>query len=615
MFFSFFNRFFIFLFLITNVVVEGALFEGMKTGVNKKLIVAAQKIPNRSKTHQLQYSVFSQLQNVQKYQDVINTIDLIATQIKKEQNAHEEITMLFSTALVSSALSLVAKKLYFSIAKLRSIISYWKKIDDYSVLRYVITHAPKVWDVKLQHDFQIKQKIMAAENLCKKYISYLGRVSQLTQQMPSKIIPLSDNILWINEALSIMSTCSGQQCNKISLQDDFNARKFLYDFRLFLETFEVKYDEKFQKEKKSIMIPSYATRSFGKIFFTTLSLIGTGLFVWYKYAKIGEWWNKGYSKISDLVQKNIVGNVKTVYDKVFFEKRVVEQSTMPQKIDSVDFNTAYDELINEFKKLNQQFIDEVKKWTPSDDQQVKLKQELVALIGENNDKFTQQEMDEVIKEGDVLNFIDKAEDILWSTLSLGKTGRVVKYLPAASKLVVQHLPKHLYNTLEKLTKLLGTSVEIVQAKDKQINDVKDFFINKFNEKEKVIDELLKEIDSLRLLALLTPTVFTAVGSTLAIKKIYNFFTNRDYSILKRALKELETVAICSIKTPNNHENYGMFVFLLENLKLGVARISNSRYTRREELLEDLKRLDLSDLSFKERHKLILQIKESYIIFK
>lgn len=615
MFFIFLKRFFfiIFFFCIVKLPLSGALFEGMKMNINQQLIVCVQKLPNRFKTQQLQYSVFSQLQGARNVQHIINTVDLILTQIKKEQNP--EIELLFSAAIVSYMLSLLAKKLYVSIAKIRSIINYWKKIDNYSLLHYMITHSPQIWDIKVHNDFQIKQKIMLAENICRKYIARLGHTGQLTQHMPKDILDNNGCISWMNEALTVIYSCCGQKYKKMKTEE-FDAKRFFRDFKIFLTDFDSNYNAHFNKDKESIAIPSYTQRSFGKIVFTVTTLLSSAFSMWYKWAKVVQGSKDGYAKFTDLFENWIKEPVSDSYETVFPKKEKNEENKEENKAKEIILE--FKKLLLERKKKNmtvgQNLDKKIKEPDFSAEDINKLKKKIKKRFG---DYVSEEEIARVVENLDTdlaHKLAKKTQNAYWSSWNPLRypyqklMGKDADLLTRKAFILPELIKFKAYSDKKDLLQLALAGSEGLDTAYVGIDMVIDVGLEK-------IEKFEKETQALRLIGLLTPTVFTVLGSAWSIKKIYNFFTVRDYSILKRALKELETVTICSIKVPNNHENYGTFVFLLENLKLGVARISNSRYTKKEELLEDLKRLDLSDLSFKERHKLISLIKESYAIFR
>jgi|GEM_PF-4560437 len=562
-------------YLITLPCIHASsVFQTMATAINQQLFpITQQTITQPSDPHmqQLIRSVFAQLQNTTQTKDIGNIIDVILNILEQRQE-HQEIGVSLVVVVAAHSLRIIAQKLYRSISFVRKSLLYWKRVDQESLFRYCISHIPTVWNPKFNGGFLIKQNIVQTEKIYALYVAQLGLVSRLIHQLP-KTANSAVNIAWINDALVVFRKYSSNQKITIPTTKPFNAITLLKHIKLFLGDFDQHYNDQFQQIKDAIGLPSYFSRSFGKII-AHVAIVGGTLFSAYYYAnEIVTWSRSIFNDITEHVWSPIYKNVKAIFSTQ--EKDLLMDA---KKLKLV---------IKSSNELELECVENLKDISPNKTEDELLKADILKYcpsINENEASIIVQKNN--FKE--LYNRFITIKDERYTIWGSGSDS--VNIYPIIISLLLRQLLPTAYKSEGNLAGIVS-------------------------ELAKALHQLDTDIVSLRKLAVLTPALFTVAGTYKAGSKMYEYATHKDYSAIKIAFKELETVTICAVNQPEHDSSYGLFIFLLESLKIGVVQILPSRYTERNELLEDLTRLESPDLTFKQRLKLIEQIRRSYSIFK
>ena len=98
------------------------------------------------------------------------------------------------------------------------------------------------------------------------------------------------------------------------------------------------------------------------------------------------------------------------------------------------------------------------------------------------------------------------------------------------------------------------------------------------------------------------TLIPAFGIGLGVNKVYNWMVARDYSSIRLALLDINSLFIES-KTPLNDHDYGKLIYLLQGLKKQALR-----YLTRGDMLNDF----LADIAKLESDKFDVETKRSII---
>lgn len=589
-----------------------SVFQTMATSINQQLFpIAQQTIVQPSDPHmqQLIRSVFAQLQNTTQTKDIGSVIDVILNSLQQRQEYSQDTGVSLVIVTVAHSLRIIAQKLYRSISFIRRSLLYWKKIDQQSLFHYCITHIPTIWGAKFKGGFPIKQKIAQAEKLYALYVSQLGLVSRLIHQLPQTTNG-AINITWITNALMVFKKYSQTKNATVPTTKPFSTTILLKHIKLFLSNFDQDYNNQFQPIKDCVGLPSYFSHSFGKIVAYT-AMVGGAFFSAYYYAnEIGNWSKYIFNEIEKHVWSPIYKNIKAIFspqekDLLMDEKKlklIIENSNELEKecLENLNNIAPKDTEAEELRKLIlKQFSDKpirddlikclekLNDFVPKHEEDKKLKEDILEYFS----KFPISDVDSIIKKNDykeLLFQLMKLKDKRWTVWGSGSDS--VNVLPIIITLLSRQLVPTAYKSQANLA---GIVLELAKA----------------------LLRLDADLLLLRKLFILTPALFTVAGTYKAGSAMYDYATHKDYTNLKIAFKELETVTICAVNQPENDSSYGLFIFLLETLKIGVVQMLPSRYTERNELLEDLTRLESPDLTFKQRLRLIEQIRRSYSIFK
>lgn len=586
----------LFLFLIGHFVLPShtyclSLFQTMATMINHQLFPTIVQ-PNDTQMQQLIRSVFSQLQNTTQTRDVGHVIDIILNVLKQHQNYSQDIGISLVVVVTAHSLRIIAQKLYRSISLIRKSLLYWKQVDQTSLFEYCSTHIPTIWDAKFNGGFIIKQKIVQAEKVYTLYVTQLGVITRLIHQLP-KTVNYQINLAWINDALTIFKRYSLNQNTEISAIKPFDTVALLKHIKSFLGNFDTHYNKQFQTIKDAVGLPAYFSSNFGKIL-KNIAIVGGALFAAYYYnSRVGIWSKNLFESTKNYIWTPIYDNVKSFFsttpkDLLMNEDKIKEQLELTGKKD-VALQEKIKTLIPSESEKNE-LIKEIKELLTREYSQknVFFYSKLI-----HTPETIHQEAEKIVLNNDYLALIDLIKKLANSRFYTGSAGSIVDYATNAYT-VVQLL----------LQSLHPENLELVA-----------FIYSVLGEVLKALHRLDTDLVLLRKIFILTPALLTIAGTYKAGSALYGYATRKDYSSLIIAFKELETVTICATNQPENDSSYGLFIFLLETLKIGVVQLLPSRYTERNQLLEDLKRLESPDLTFKQRLKLIEQIRKSYSIFK
>jgi hypothetical protein len=561
-------------------------FQSMSKEMTQGLLNAIQYTPFPQDSHfkQLLHSTLSHLQNTDRISDIDATINIIISTLGQRKQDSEEIGLLFTVIIVSHVLRIAAQRLYFITAYIRKNLHYWQQIDQQSVVSYCLTHFPTLWGKKIGNNLDIKQKILTAEKLHTVFITHLGNIFRLIHTMPTKI----DQYLskqWVDASFAAISDLCGDKSITNKLQSHTSQNTALHSLRAIKEMLTI--FEKYSKNnvlevKKAISQPAFVKRDFGKIVATIGTIAGIGVFAYYKATSIRSWYEHSFN----FAQENIWDPVANFATNIF-----VPQETSGGLLDKENV----EKMLNDFEETKKDLNQQITLVELSEEAKKKVKHSLTVLITGDEKKIPTEDIinnvativDQKDIQGALKIIRDRAlqEKTIWGSVS----DYIAHFDIVISLFVAQLLP-----TVYKLDQdIVGILSETLKA------------IARFD----------REFSTTRKLALLAPAALSIFALYKGGATIYNYITKKDYHILQKSLKELETTTICSIDQPDNNENYGLFIFILESLKQGVVQTVSSRYTDKQDLFRDLARLESPELTFEQRYKLIAQIKQEYSIFQ
>lgn len=590
-------------FIAPHPSYTSSLFHTMATNITQQLFPITQQLTSPSSDPQIQQlvrSVFSQLQSTTQTKDIKNVIDIILNVLTQRQSHDEKIGIMLSVTVMAHSLRIIAQKLYRSISFVRKSLLYWKKVDQQTLLHYCMQHIPTLWSAKFNSGFFIKQKILQTEKLYAAYVAQLGLITRLIYQVPRTTNNVT-NIVWINEVLTALKKYSSQQSSEV-ITKPFNTILLLKHIKTFLDHFDNQNNNEFEQVKSAIGLPSYGAHNFGKIM-ANIVIIGGIFFSSYYYAnEIGTWYENTKNNIKKHIWEPIYDNAKAIFSTQ--EKDLLLDVNEIKK----DIQFAEDKQHSLGKKL--EFLGHLPQA-----QDAALKTECVTLL---NDFANIKE----IKNRDVMQPMINSDTYKGCTTPELTAEKMIELKDWSNLLsVLGQVIKNRYRwDLKDIVADFATTfpnILILLLRDfyPELLEMLKFFYGSVGHGLKAGHRMDMDSVLARKLFILTPALFTIAGAYKAGSKVYEYATQKDYSSLKLAFKELETTTICARNQPENDSSYGLFIFLLETLKIGVVKMLPSRYTDKNELLEDLKRLESPHLTFKQRLKLIEQIRRSYSIFK
>jgi hypothetical protein len=556
-------------------------FESMPKEMTQGLLHAVQYTPFEGKDshfQQLLHSTLSQLQNTDRVSDIDVMIGIIISNLEKRKQDSEEIGLSFTIITISHVLRIAAQRLYAITSCIRNNLYYWQQVDQQSVVSYCLTHFPTLWGAKIGNHLDIKEKILTAEKLHTVFITHLGTIFRLIHTLPTKIdTHLSKK--WIDASFAAISDLCGDKSIAHTVQDNTNEKAAILSLNAIkdmLVVFEACSKKNVLAVTKAISQPTFVKRDFGKIIATIGTVAGVGAFAYYKARSIQSWgktiFDHGKNQIWDpifgFIKENILVSEPTInsitnqnipekFQDYLNRLKIAESSEQPEQF-MIDNTTDLLRLANHDLSENKISEEEI--------------QELAAIIIKNNQHEVIHNL--IMQYSiNVDNFAGTAKNIFLSKEG-AKNGNEIF--------------NSLFTSLKK-----GLPIEIALMKR----------------------EGYAPAERIRKIVVLTLAVLSIFALYKGGATVYNYVTKKDYHILQKSLKELETATICSIDQPDDNQNYGMFIFILESLKQGVVQTVSSRYTDKQELLCDLARLESPELTFEQRYKLIAQIKREYGIFQ
>ncbi len=107
-----------------------------------------------------------------------------------------------------------------------------------------------------------------------------------------------------------------------------------------------------------------------------------------------------------------------------------------------------------------------------------------------------------------------------------------------------------------------------------------------------------------------PAIVGGLGLYTGANKIYNWWTKRDYALIRHSLAHINSILI---ESANNFDNvaYGKLIYLLHQLKCKAKRHVPNNNNMRQEFFQDIVKLESDDFTIEEKRAMIDNMRSYY----
>lgn len=491
----------------------------------------------------------------------------------------------YSALLLQSSVVLTNQardQLLAILEEINSSLSYWKDQKNHPI-HYFFHKSPLKWVTGKSQTEEIASNIKKLERLEYSIHSILGRMTHHVYKFNPNY-SVDELYDWTEELLTILF-CIGKYEDKPEHETRFDKIAAQLRFKVsHVDNLTNTVFEKMAFAKK----PSHYVRNW---MVYTAAMIA--LYKGYGY------YTENTDLVTDALQRSlesIQGLWQSVTDpvtdawKTVFGQSLSEENRQKEAL-AKNFQ-AIEAIIPEFKKnkdILERLIEEGQNQTTFKDAALsdleKLLEQTWSFAG-----WTSEEKD-LIKNSARENNLKPLRDAILQvgvvTNTSLRTGleRVAKELEFATVL----------DSLPVLQNIIGNVVDIGWS----VGQISDYYID-------FIDKLIKSQELNIKFAALIP----AVGLGFGASKLYNWVTARDYSAVRLALIEINSLFI-EAKAPLGDADYGKLIYLLQGLKNKAMRYLPVKENLRDDFLADIAKLESQQFSVETKRRIIKNMFNKY----
>lgn len=509
-----------------------------------------------------------------------------------KQNTNVESDTYKKYEQISSALLLVCTQVFCNdmcnqilgaLHEIDSLIMYWRYQQCHQI-RYFFSKSPLKWIMGKKQEREIVHNIIGLERKQKSLYTLLGALTEHAHAFAEVGLHYNECYEWIEQLLEITSCIksSASSCPQDATQFESIAG--------LLES-KIKRVNKFKNECLSSVAVAQKPGHFVRNWMTYAAVLGGAAYAAHFYINNAVLVNGILSgKIFSLRESWIGFVVKptediwhTIFGKDEPSATKLEQETTQKNL--TELLSKIDEL--EVKEgVNKETSDKFKKYLEVDRKNT---QEMMQTLLKNRmkeGKLTQSQCDEIIeaeKNGDVTKFQELFHKMDKDLLKFYWADDIVNAIVVLAELKIYHYGSSMIQVVFELIVDYGMPVvkEVLMVLAKG---------------NKEWESAYKKVNLILNVAVLTPTIIVSLVGFNGLYKTYQWATKRDYSPVRIALADINSLLIEADDRLDDHD-YGKLVYLVSKLKHRAAYLKDQ--------LADQFLIDISKLESK---KYAVQVK-------